>query len=316
MVYDVSLVETLSEDDIVYITTFKYQDEIYERIKQLNPKVLIRTYKDIAFKDLDTLKLASENYESADVESIKKWVNSAISSEVPFWDKKISNITDDYRLHEREFIYSPIDCKESDIIIDVGCGALPKFGNLKNGKKINYFPVDPLAYQYQISRERYGYNVPVKPKFAIMESLTDSFEENFGDYIIIHNAMDHSIDIMRAFIECIRVLKIGGELLLEHFEAECLWEQFSGLHQWGFTTLNNELLVIGYRSMLINISKIFQNICEMKIERDTFEKKQDIIKVRMKKLKDIPDDLILKYDSCRFNGIVVEELFSKIIVGS
>lgn len=315
-VYDTSLVEKLSEEDVIYITTkiYQYQEEIYEIIKALNPKVKIKCYKEIVFRELPSLKEANEYYESADRERIQQWVNSAILTEAPFWDKKISNIVEDYRLHEREFIYSPIEYKESDIILDVGCGALPKFGNMVNGKKIDYIPVDPLAYQYHFSRERYGYDVPVRPKFAIMENLTDSFMENSVDYIIVHNAMDHSIDILRAFIECLRVLKVGGKLLLEHFEAECLWELFDGLHQWGFTTMDENLLIIGHDSMLVNITRIFKDICEIKIERDIYERKQDVIKVQMRKISKIPEELIQKYDDCKFRGVLIEELFSKLTI--
>lgn len=309
------LVKNLTSTDKVYITSQLYEDEIRSNILSINPNVKIIGWKEHAFSTLEQRLSSPEYIMDISEKEIEAWIDSAISSEAVFWDNKIKAIDDDFRLHEREFEYpsAPDICfKKDDIIIDLGCGGLPKFGNKLNGETINYIPADPLAHQYSKSRKKYGYTVPVSPRFAIMENLADTFGENYADYIIIHNAMDHCIDIIRAFVEAFRVLKIGGSLLLQHFEAECLWEYFEGLHKWGFEVIDGDVIVIGFDNQKINITSIFFDYADIKTDVIRKEHKQDVINVILTKKKELSSDIIKKYDDSKFRGVLIDKLFAKL----
>lgn len=158
---------------------------------------------------------AQEHYEPCDKKDVQEWIEEALHSEMGYWEKQVPiwKAKGDNCLSKRDFHYSyneEIEFRNDDIILDVGCGPLPKFGNMMNGKEIKYVPVDPLAYQYQKIIHKNGIKLPVEPSFAIMEALTNFYNKNSADYVIVNNALDHSIDIMRAFIECLQVVKIGG----------------------------------------------------------------------------------------------------------
>lgn len=201
---------------------------------------------------------------------IKAWVKGT-AAEVGWWDTvlyevKYGNDLRKERLTSREFVYKfnkKIKFNSNDIIIDIGSGLLPVYGNIINGKEINYLPLDPLAYEYKKLYKKYNINLPVEPSFAIMEDLSSYVSEKV-DYVICTNAMDHSIDPVCAIVECVKVLKQGGTLLLAHLESEAEYANYDGLHQWNITNRNNELVVYNYEKET-NMSKLLSDFCKVEI---------------------------------------------------
>jgi hypothetical protein len=57
-------------------------------------------------------------------------------------------------------------------VFDVGCGSLPVYGNYVGNSKIEYYPFDALAYEYERLYQKYGIQPNVAPRFAVMERLS------------------------------------------------------------------------------------------------------------------------------------------------
>ncbi len=315
-------------EDTVYIASKTYAREIYDAIRKINDQVNIVLYEEVMkakiIKNREVVFALIDKedfYISQDRdEIIDSWIESALTSEVGYWDKRIPECMSrgDRRFNQREFAYpynEEIKFKAEDTILDVGCGPLPKFGNLIGGKAIDYLPVDPLAYQYAALTEKYNVILPVKPKFAIMEMLSSFYKENSADYVIVNNALDHSIDVLRAFIECLRTVKVGGYFLLEHMDSEGLHNHYSGLHKWNITSSTAEggdLVFYDGNDMKVNISKLFETCCEISIKRIP-QGDRELIIAKAKKTADVPKEIIQEYDNEVYVGKMVNALFKKLL---
>lgn len=293
-----------------------YEKELYEQVVSINSNVVIRKYRDYLFEIYSEYINCKENYFGILESDIDNWIDSALHSEVGFWEKLIFQNYDDSRIKKREFVYkqySGLDINLSDIILDIGSGPLPMYGNLVNGEVFQYIPLDPLAFHYKKILNKHSIKLPVEPEFVIFETLTSFYKENTIDYIIVNNAMDHCIDIVRAVIECIRILKKGGFLLLSHNELECLYAMFDGLHQWGFMVENNELLIIGKSKNKVNISKLISDFCDIEINIEKSKYKRNQINVKIRKITDVPVEVLEKYDDLLINGMIIKKLFERLI---
>ncbi len=323
IIQDKSVLKQCSEKDFVYITSDLYRESILKTIKELNDKVKIADNRAMRWLLNQSYKVPielaqDEYYESATKQDVERWIVGALDEEMRHWRWMVPKIRDEKRetLYTREFLYPynpEIDFKKDDIIVDVGCGPIPKFGNIIAGQAIDYIPVDPLAYQYNKLLDEFNVDIPVKPKFAIMEALSCFYEEDSVDYCIVNNALDHSIDIVRAFLECLRIVKPGGCLLLEHWEAEAISNDYEGLHKWNIEEDNSELIFFS-KNMKVNITKMISGIAEVEVrraqERDVH---RDIIIAKITKKKDIPKVLLKKWDGQHYIGQIIEGLFSKLV---
>lgn len=319
-VMEPSIIHKMTPNDFVFITSKKYYSEIYDSVKKINQNVAIygiNAVKWVLYKKDKVLEYinAEDNYEVKI--DIANWLKSALSNEVGYWVKRVKEQREkgDKRFTEREFSYpydTEIVFKQEDIILDVGCGPLPKFGNRINGKEIRYIPVDPLAHQYLDILKKQDIILPVEPKFAIMEMLTCFYQENTIDYVIVNNALDHCIDILRAFIECFRVVKIGGYFLMEHLEAEGLHNEYEGLHQWNLTCTETDLICFNENGVKINLSTLFQPYADIEVKRiqDGY---RDMIITRIKKKGNLPSALLAKYDDKTLIGELIDKLFEKLL---
>lgn len=314
------IIQGLSSEDCVCITSKQYYKEIADSVKIINPYVDIYDYKSaewIIYKKtkIDEYVRLEENYTVK--EDLSLWLDSILSDELRYWKKRIPEQKgkNDIRFLEREFAYSyneEIVFTEQDKILDVGCGPLPKFGNILNGVKINYMPVDPLAYQYKNLLKENKVVLPVEPSFALMEVLTCFYEENSIDYVIVNNALDHCINIIRAFIECFNVVKVGGNLLLEHVEAEGLHNDYAGLHKWNITCTDDALIFFNNRGTKINISKMFSPYANIEVKRMKYDYR-DLIIAKIKKKSCLPQTIINQYDDRMLIGKMLDKLFEKLI---
>lgn len=201
---------------------------------------------------------------------IREWVKGLVS-EISWWDTVLYKVkycddTRKDRLVPRDFVYefnSDIVFEENDIIVDIGSGPLPVYGNRIRGKHVNYLPMDPLAFEYKKLYDKYGIKLPVEPSFAFLEGLSGYIHQK-ADYVICSNAMDHSIDPLCSLIECIKATKIGGSVLLAHLEEEAEYANYTGLHQWNITIRNDKLIFFN-REYEFDVSQILNDYCNVEL---------------------------------------------------
>lgn len=218
----------------------------------------------------------------------------------------------DKRFLEREFVYQynpELNIGEDDIVLDVGAGPLPKFGNIVNGHKMNYIPLDPLAYGYKKLLDNLHIQLPIHTQFAMMEILTCFYPTESADYVIVNNALDHSIDIFRAFVECLDVVRVGGYLLLEHMEAEAAHNEYTGLHTWNITLIDGDVIFFDEVSK-VNISKMFSECCKIDSKRIRKGYREMII-VKIHKKKSIPEEILREFNAKEFAGKIIKNMFER-----
>lgn len=209
----------------------------------------------------------------------QEWIDN-LDSEVEFWLNEVAKETGYYhqgwhkRINNNRFLNLDYDCeyiarqlKENDIVIDVGCGMISLYGNeLENSEKIKLMAVDPLAHYYNLINEKYIGEKKKEIKFGLFEFLANFYPENYADYIIINNALDHCIDPYKSIIDCIYVLKKGGTLHLRHRQSEAVFEDWNGLHKWNIDYNKNEELIIWNRENAVNISQSLKDIVDVNVK--------------------------------------------------
>lgn len=176
---------------------------------------------------------------------------------------------------------------------------------------MNYIPADPLAYHYKRLLDKNNAVLPIEISFTIMEALSSFYGENSIDYCIVDNALDHSIDILRAFIECFRVIKMGGRLLLTHMDSEGLNEDYWGLHKWNISSTECDLVFFN-EEMKINVSNLFRDYADIKIQRKK-RHERDIIIADVYKKADVSSSIIERYDSPIYVGYLIDRLFYRMV---
>jgi len=127
-----------------------------------------------------------------------------------------------------------------------------------------------------------------KCKFGMFEFMSNFFERDYADLIIINNALDHCIDPYRSLIECYQVLKKDGCLHMEHTRAAAVYENWSGLHKWNIDCINGEFVIWNYEHA-VNISEVLKDSAEVVVSYDEQEidRASQIITIDIYKRKEI-----------------------------
>lgn len=251
---------------------------------------------------------------------IQKWMDNFLS-EVVFWKTQVATPGSMYwnhyidRISVKEFYSNRInnDCiKEDTVILDVGCGICSQYGTTFNGKNLNIIGIDPLAYFYNdINRKYLNKHTEIKRKdveFGMFELLSYNFSENYADYILIDNALDHCIDPVAAIIESLKVLKINGVLSTAHHVNEAYKAFYSDLHQWNIYCDENNEFVLWNTDNYISVSNMLKDYVDIEISIDkkyTVECPYGQVVCNMKKKKDIPYNLYSENKN-RYNFIIRE----------
>lgn len=256
-----------------------------------------------------------------------------LSEELTFWEKAYASPEgykhDLYLKNANQTYWHEKYLKKllvgNEKILDVGSGIISRYGNmLPDGKLVNLIPVDPLAYWYNkfnkkyLSQELLCENEHIE--FGIFEGLSDSFDLNSVDVIIISNALDHCIDPFRSIIECLKILKKDGVLLLKHLRREAINEKWGGLHQWNIDVTYKGELLIWNNENYVNISRLLEKCA--RIEVNIFDEDERGLKgkfgfcvAEITKTGELDESIqeLLEVQNVRDNVKTLEKLFKEIV---
>lgn len=156
--------------------------------------------------------------------------------------------------------------KPADKVLDVGSGPLTAVARVVDGKRLDLTAVDPLAPYYARVLAAADLRPPVPSQQAFAEDLTASFDPETFDFVNMMNALDHSIDPLRAIEEMLIVTKVGGTIVLSHTIDEAERSHHEGLHQWNFNIENGKFLIWGKDGRHV-IDDIFRDVASMTTRR-------------------------------------------------
>ncbi len=262
---------------------------IRDKIEKLNlpDRVKVSWYKNLYFdlvkKNMEALRPVKA-YEEKDIDFRKQtetWLDN-LMSEVEFWTEIVAKPKarnrDDYekRLQNRKFtseltqnterVEDYLKDKQGALVYDIGCGLAPRFGTqLASGKVIQLTGIDPLAYFYNVINRKFA-SVPCREiVFGMFEFLSKFINKNMADVVIVNNALDHCIDPFRSIVECLRILKAGGMLHMNHGRMEGLVGLYQGLHQWNMDYNEKGDFIIWNYDVMINVSERLKDIAEVQV---------------------------------------------------
>jgi SAM-dependent methyltransferase len=182
---------------------------------------------------------------------IARWA-SGIPDELAFWQSVLPQLKtgrpeDHYRLAPDAPVHPHLEQEIAGLarsevrILDVGAGPLSGVGKKSGHARVMLTAVDPLAHGYDRILADLDIEPPVRTSFADGESLTEFFAEDSFDIVVMENSLDHSWDPLQVVAEMLRVARIGGLVLLDHFEREAEIESYQGFHQWNVENVGGRL---------------------------------------------------------------------------
>ena len=149
-------------------------------------------------------------------------------------------------------------------ILDVGAGPLTCLGKNSPSCDLTLVATDPLALYYDWILSQHSISAPIRTEFALGEDLTLSYQPNSFDIVHSRNAIDHSLEPVRAIIQMLNVCRIGGYVILRHAHNEAETEKYSGFHNWNFT-IEDHKFIIWNRSTKIDVSALVCDFAESEI---------------------------------------------------
>jgi len=174
------------------------------------------------------------------------------------------------------------DQKEVNVA-ELGSAMFCTIGNLWNGTKINIYPSDILADEFnQMLKE-----ANIKPLIPVlkedMENLT--YPDNFFDIVHCVNALDHTKNPFKALQEMKRVCKKGGWIYLRHFSCVGEIEGYAGDHQWNIEARAGDV-TIWNKQIRYYLSDIFPKLTtEVKIGREWSYEPKDMVIIKIQNEK-------------------------------
>jgi SAM-dependent methyltransferase len=203
----------------------------------------------------------------------------ALPAELQFWQRALSDPAKNWVLSEyqqrmdpnlelQEELKALVDAPPGATvrILDVGAGPLTSVGKKWSGRRVELYPIDPLAGEYGRLLQQLNLRPPVLTQVGHGERLREQFEENFFDLACASNSLDHSYDPLRAIEEMLRVVKPGASVYLWHFAQVGLREGYHGLHQWNFDIQNGELTLSDGRGRRHRLGDIFSGRAQVTCE--------------------------------------------------
>lgn len=128
-------------------------------------------------------------------------------------------------------------------ILDVGAGPMTFLGKNLKGAKLDITAVDALGSEFSNLLDKYDIDPPVKTLDCPGEQLTNIFDRNSFDAVVIRNALDHSNHPLWVVYEMINVVKPGGKVFLMHRKDEADKENGLGMHQWNIGVEDGDVYI-------------------------------------------------------------------------
>lgn len=166
-------------------------------------------------------------------------------------------------------------------IAELGAGMFCTIGSLWKTAKVKVYPSDVLADEFnQILKEN---NItPLIPVVKQnMEKLT--YKDDFFDIVHCCNALDHTIDPLKALKEMYRVCKPGGYIYLRHFINVGKNEEYYGLHLWNIDINDNGDCLIWNRDKKFLLSDYFPGFKSVKKKELDYETNDMVVSILHKK---------------------------------
>jgi SAM-dependent methyltransferase len=151
-------------------------------------------------------------------------------------------------------------------ILDVGSGPISVLGKTHAGQRLDITGCDPLAdYYARIAAEfSVARAIPVVKAFA--EDLSAYFEPDQFDLVHCQNALDHSMEPLRAVLQMLIVAKPGGAVLLRHQLNEAENENYSGFHQWNFDAEDGHFIMWN-RQQRLNVNERVEPFADVTVDK-------------------------------------------------
>ena len=149
-------------------------------------------------------------------------------------------------------VYNFITSKLPARVLDCGSGVC----SILNGTvpNENLVVCDLLGNEYASIFNYAKYNI-VQPLPYSCENLP--FENEF-DIVHISNALDHTQNPAQSYTNLMNAVKNGGYLIIQTFENEGKYENYSGLHQWNIQLNNNKLCI--YNNKMESVFQTSNNL--------------------------------------------------------
>lgn len=154
-------------------------------------------------------------------------------------------------------------------IADVGSGMFCTIGSTWPNTKVEVYPSDALAPEFNQILEKHGVKALIPVKHENAEKL--SYEDNTFDIVNCCNALDHTADPIRAISEMYRVVKPGGCVYLRHFPNVGEMEQYAGLHMWNFDIDDGGRCIIWNKNDKFILNETYKNIMSVKKQELDYE---------------------------------------------
>jgi len=171
------------------------------------------------------------------------WLNGdGILQEITFWER-VAIQEGPLVSFERDFIHSEEVLPEYINCLDVGCGLYTSCGSIVGDRSLEVTAVDPLGDIYSSINDKYGITTKIKPRFGMVEHLSDQFKKNSFDIVHMRNALDHSFNPILGILQMLYVCRVGGKVILIHRDNEAEKGQNTGFHQWNMTLKNGQFII-------------------------------------------------------------------------
>jgi len=148
----------------------------------------------------------------------------------PFTHTPNSTQTNNTTTHNRQ-----VDAK---VVLDHGAGPFTNLGaRLRcpaSGVDALVTSVDPLAPAYHAMLNANRIYNTLRPSFCKSEDLLCCFCPETFDFVVVINALDHSEDAVRGWLNSAAVTRPGGLTCLVTMKNEATKLRNQGFHQWNF----------------------------------------------------------------------------------
>lgn len=115
-------------------------------------------------------------------------------------------------------------------IADIGAGMFCILGSKWKDLKVEMVACDVLADEFKKILDEHDVVRLIPVEKQDMENL--SYPDNYFDIVHCANALDHTVNPIKALDEMKRICKPGGYVYLRHYPNVGINEEYYGLHQW------------------------------------------------------------------------------------